>query len=152
MGSYNINVAGTHVMTYGFLPLLLKSSDPRLIFVSGLGSFADAAQGKVPIPAELKRGWPKPEIDFETVGYRCSKVALNMLMLDYHLKLKVDGVKVWAVLPGFLATDLGDGKELVVEMGAGHPSEGGQLMRKVAEGERDDQVGKLIDKNGVYEF
>lgn len=150
-GAYDVNVAGTHVMTYTFLPLLLKSADPRLLFVSGLGTFVNCAKGDFPLPPDLERGWPK-KMAFETVGYRCTKAALNMLMLDYHWKLQKDGVKVWAVLPGFLATDLGGGRELVKEMGAGHPSLGGQLMKIVVEGGRDAEVGKLIDKDGVHEF
>ena len=134
------------------MPLLLKSADPRLIFVSGLGRFSDCVNRNWPLPPDLKPGWPKKEVTFETVGYRCTKVALNMLMLDYHWKLENDGVKVWAVLPGFLVTDLGGGRDIVGKMGAQHPSAGGQLMRKVLEGERDDQIGRLIDKNGIREF
>ena len=151
--SYAVNVAGTHVVSYTFVPLLLLSADPRLVFVSGLGTFADATQRKYPLPPTLERGtWPKKEVAFETVGYRCSKTAMNMMMLDYKWKLEGDGVKVWAVQPGFLETDFGGGKELVKEMGAGYPSLGGDLIRKVVEGERDADAGKLIDKDGVLEF
>lgn len=34
-----------------------------------------------------------------------------MLMLDWNHKLKADGVKVWGVGPGFLATGLGNVQE-----------------------------------------
>lgn len=51
--------------------------------------------------------WLAQEIRFETIGYRCSKTALNMLILDWSHKLKADGVKVWGVGPGMLETDLG---------------------------------------------
>ncbi|KAK1756468.1 hypothetical protein QBC47DRAFT_321751 [Echria macrotheca] len=152
LGSYNVNVAGTHTLTYTMMPLLLKSSDARILFVSGLGSFVDARAGKIPLPANLQPGWPKSELEFETVGYRCSKVALNMLMLDYHWKLQADGVKVWAVLPGFLATDLGDARDWAIEQGAKHPSVGGLLMRDVVEGKRDHHVGCLIDRDGLHEY
>jgi hypothetical protein len=40
------------------MPLLLQSSDPRLIFVSGLGTFHKCARGDFPLPP-LERGWPK---------------------------------------------------------------------------------------------
>lgn len=126
IGSYNVNVACTHVVTYSFLPLFLK----------------------FPLTVDLQRGWPKTEVDSETVGYRCSKAALNMLMLDYHFRLQPDGVKVWAVLPGFWATYLGHGKEMVMQR---QPGKGGELMRKIVEGESDEQVGRLIDKDGVCE-
>ena len=143
-----MNVAGTNVMTWTFMPLLLKSSDPRLIFVAGLSQITLAAtKPYFPTPPQ-PAGWPK-EIEFETIGYRCSKTALNMLMLDWNHKLKEDGVKVWGVGPGFLATNLGGVPEKAKEMGAGHPSIGGKLIRTVVEGERDADVGKLVNKDGI---
>lgn len=75
-----------------------------------------------------------------------------MLMLDWHHKLKEDGVKVWCIGPGFLETDLGNGRESVKQKGAGHPSIGGRLIKSVAEGERDADVGKYITKDGVSPF
>ncbi|KAK3368644.1 hypothetical protein B0H63DRAFT_534983 [Podospora didyma] len=151
IGAYDVNVAGSNVVTYMFLPLLLKSSDPRLIFVSGLGTFGQCAKGDIPLPPKLERGWPK-KLEFDTVGYRCTKAALNMLMLDYHWKLQVDGVKVWSILPGFLLTDLGGDKEWVRAQGAAHPSAGGQFVKRVVEGERDADTGKLIANGSVYPF
>lgn len=91
-------------------------------------------------------------MQFETVGYRCTKTALNMLMLDYHYKLHKDGVKVWCVGPGFLATDLGDAREWVTAQGAGHPSIGGRLIRSVVEGKRDADTGKYVVKDGIRLF
>ncbi|KAF1990512.1 NAD(P)-binding protein [Aulographum hederae CBS 113979] len=148
--SYNVNVAGTNVLTHTFMPLLLKSSDPRLIFVTGLANITKAAEEYFPTPAQ-PAGWPK-KIGFETIGYRCSKVALNMLMLDWNHKLKADGVKVWSVGPGFLATNLGGMPEMAKEMGAGHPSIGGDIIRRVAEGERDGDVGKIVVKSGLSQW
>jgi NAD(P)-dependent dehydrogenase (short-subunit alcohol dehydrogenase family) len=105
-----VNLAGTHVLTYTFMPLLLQSAEPRLLFVAGLANQTVAAQKYFPTP-DLPAGWPKT-VDFETIPYRCSKTALNMLMLDWNHKLKADGVKVWAVGPGFLETDLGGMREM----------------------------------------
>ncbi|KAF4617029.1 hypothetical protein G7Y89_g15120 [Cudoniella acicularis] len=56
--SYDVNVAGTHVLTSTFMPLLLKSADPRLIFVAGLSQITQAAEGYFPTPPVAK-GWPK---------------------------------------------------------------------------------------------
>lgn len=75
-----------------------------------------------------------------------------MLMLDWNHKLKEDGVKVWGVGPGFLATGLGNMPEKAREMGAGHPRIGGEMLRSVVEGERDADVGKLVNKNGIGQF
>lgn len=130
------------------MPLLLKSSDPRLLFVAGLSQITLAVKEYFPTPAQ-PAGWPKPTIPFETIGYRCSKVALNMLMLDWSHKLKADGVKVWAVGPGMLATNLGGKPEMVKEMNLAHPSKGGRLMRTVVEGERDGEAGQAITYDGL---
>jgi NAD(P)-dependent dehydrogenase (short-subunit alcohol dehydrogenase family) len=151
---YNTNLAGTHVLTYTFMPLLLKSSDPRLLFISGLSGINQASESYYPTPP-LPAGWPKEKNYFETIGYRCTKVALNMLMLDWNHKLKDDGVKVWGVQPGFLITGLGGenvDKEVVKKMGAGHPSEGGAMIKRVVEGEFDDRTGALVGKAGVGRY
>ena len=145
--AYDVNVAGTHVLTYTFIPLLLKSADPRLIFVAGLSQITQAAESYFPTPP-LPADWPK-KVDFETIGYRCSKTALNMLMLDWNHKLKADGVKVWGAGPGFLATGLGGLTEKVREMGGGHPSIGGDFIKDVVEGVRDSDIGKLVQKDGI---
>jgi hypothetical protein len=47
-----------------------------------------------------------------------------MLVLDYHHNLKANGVKVLAVGPGTLETDLGGARDLAKKMGLKH-SEGG---------------------------
>ena len=143
--AYDVNVTGATVMTYIFMPLLLKSSDPRLIFVAGLSHMTVASERYFPTPS-LPAGWPK-KVDFETIGYRSSKTALNMLMLDWNHKMKADGVKVWAVGPGFLATNLGGSKEMIAARGGGHPSIGGRIIRHVVEGERDADVGKVVGKD-----
>ena len=147
--AYDVNVSGAHVTSYIFTPLLLKSSDPRLLFIAGLSQITVASQKYFPTPP-LPAGWPK-QVGFETIGYRSSKTALNMVMLDWNHKLKADGVKVWGVGPGMLATNLGGlGPEKVASMGGGHPSIGGKIIRSVVEGERDAEVGKLVgrDKEG----
>ncbi|KIW66313.1 hypothetical protein PV04_05650 [Phialophora macrospora] len=150
MKAYDVNVAGTNVFTSVFMPLLLKSSDPRLIFVTGLSNVTQASRSFFPTPPQ-PAGWPK-QIDFETIGYRCSKTALNMLMVDYNHKLKADGVKVWSLGPGMLETDLGNARHLAKKMGSKPAYIGGQFIRTVVEGERDADVGKIVVKDGISEF
>jgi hypothetical protein len=41
--AYDVNVAGAHVLTWTMIPLLLESSDPRLLFIGGLSSVTLAA-------------------------------------------------------------------------------------------------------------
>jgi NAD(P)-dependent dehydrogenase (short-subunit alcohol dehydrogenase family) len=149
--TYALNVTSTEVFTQTFAPLLLESSQPRLLFVtSGLSSLEACAKGELstvarPVPA----GWPKPGPS-AMVAYRSSKVALNMLMLEWTRILKVDGVKVFCISPGFLATGLaGIGKDKLKAMGAGDPSLGGNFIKDVVEGVRDDDSGKVVLSSGL---
>ncbi|KAI0872232.1 hypothetical protein GGS24DRAFT_468462 [Hypoxylon argillaceum] len=145
--AYDVNVSGAQVLTWNFIPLLLKSPESRVLFVAGLSQMTQAAESYFPTPPQ-PAGWPK-KIDFETIGYRCSKTAMNMIMLDWNHKLKEDGIKVFSVSPGFCATGLGSlGSEMMEAMGAVHPREGGQRLLSVAEGERDGDAGKVLDKVG----
>ncbi|KAF2113384.1 hypothetical protein BDV96DRAFT_496435 [Lophiotrema nucula] len=151
--SYDVNVTSTQVFTLAFIPLLLKSSNPRLLFVtSGLSSLTTCAGGRETAMLTSQHppaGWPKPPAP-SALTYRSSKTALNMLMLDWHRILHNDGVKVWAISPGFLATGLGGiGKEKLKSMGAGDASVGGTFITKVVEGERDADTGKVIRSDGV---
>ncbi|TVY48611.1 Short-chain dehydrogenase/reductase [Lachnellula occidentalis] len=77
-------------------------------------------------------------------GYRSSKAGLNMMMVEWAKSLKNDGVKVWAVAPGLLATSLGGNTELLKKLGAQEPSVGGGVMRGVIEGKRDTDVGNVV--------
>lgn len=70
-------------------------------------------------------------------------------MVDWNHKLKEDGVKVWSVGPGMCATNLGGlGPEKAMAMGCEHPSVGGDIIKRVVEGERDADVGKIVVKDG----
>lgn len=152
--SWDINVSGTQVLTTLAVPLLLKSSDPRLMFVtSGTSSMAETdpenwgslAHLLGRINASPDKGWPKDKELNPITSYRSTKAGLNMLMREWVRILKNDGVKVWAISPGFLATGLGGvGKEQLLKMGAQEPSVGGQFIRDVIQGKRDQDVGKVV--------
>ncbi len=120
-------------MTHTFLPLLLRSSDPRLLFVtSGLSNMEAYAQGYYPGPAPSSN-WPVTG-EHNSVTYRSSKVALNSMMLTWHWQLKKDGVKVWCISPGFLATGLGGDRELLVKLGAAPAVRGRQADHRCCGG------------------
>jgi NAD(P)-dependent dehydrogenase (short-subunit alcohol dehydrogenase family) len=110
--SWDTNVSGTQVLTSGAIPLLLKSNHARLIFItSGTSAFSlterfdNAALQS--INGSPPSGWPKAQGINPIDAYRSSKTGLNMMMRQWHRILRNDGVKVWAVSPGFLATGLG---------------------------------------------
>ncbi|ROW13167.1 hypothetical protein VPNG_04877 [Cytospora leucostoma] len=151
--SWDTNVSGTHVLTTLAVPLLLKSPDPRLLFVtSGTSSLWETLPENwgnfVHLPrlnASPAKGWPKEKEVNPITSYRSAKTGLNMLMREWSRILKEDGVKVWAISPGFLATGLGGAtKEQLLKMGALDPSVGGQFIRDVIQGKRDQDVGKVV--------
>ncbi|KAI1124309.1 NAD(P)-binding protein [Nemania abortiva] len=153
--SWNINVTGTHILTTLAVPLLLKSSNPRLIFIaSGTSTLTETERSDTPTLARINTsppaGWPKQTIGMVTTSYRSSKTGLNMLMREWRRMLLNDGVKVWAVSPGFLATGLaGIGAERLKQMGALDPAIGGHFLKDVVEGKRDHDEGKVIRRDMI---
>lgn len=144
------------MLTHLAIPLLLASPDPRLLFItSGTSSLWETEPenwGAMPhlarINASPGKGWPKGKAGNPITMYRSAKAGLNMLMREWARVLREDGVKVWAVSPGFLATGLGGmGKEQLVKMGAVEPHVGGEFVRDVVQGKHDDRVGKVIRAN-----
>ncbi|KAL7904608.1 NAD(P)-binding protein [Trichoderma velutinum] len=151
--AYDVNVTGTHIVTATFVPLLIKSSSPRLIFItSGLSTLTAHSRSFYPPWApKPEAGWPKQGV-LANLGYKSSKTALNMVMLNWHWLLLHDGVKTFAISPGFLATNLGGVPEFLKAAGAGDPAIGGEFIRKVTEGERDADAGKVLSKDGTQEW
>lgn len=142
------NVVGPAVVADAFRPLLLKASKPYSIFVSsGAGSFArevarfNNEEEKLPEP---KNGG----------AYPVSKAALNMIALREHHQFAEKGLKVFAMSPGFVVSNLrGMSEELRSGWGqAGPASVSGEIMLDILEGNRDEDVGKLVWKDGVYEW
>lgn len=72
-----------------------------------------------------------------------------MMMREWTRTLKEDGVKVWCVSPGMLATGLGGNKEALKKMGALEPSIGADVIKDVIEGGRDRDAGKVVRKDNV---
>lgn len=140
--TFDVNVTATHIMTSTFLPLLLQSEDPRLLFItSGLSSLeiaSDSNHSRYIVPPA---GLPKT---VAASSYKSAKAGLNMIMVEWTRILKNDGVKVWAIAPGFLATGLVGGVDHMKKMGAGDASLGGAAIRGVVEGKRDADVGMIV--------
>ena len=85
--TFNTNLFGAWNMVHYFLPLLKKSSDPRIINISsGMGAWADLSGGYAP--------------------YRISKTSLNALTLLLSNEL-AGNIKVNAMCPGWVKTDMG---------------------------------------------
>lgn len=152
--TYNTNVTSVHVLTWSFVGLLLKSADPRLLFIStSVASIAQQQSERYHCdqpPSSV--GWPKSPFGagFEITTYRTSKTALNMLAAEWKKVLKPDGVKVHVINPGLLATGLGGyGADALRARGAAEPIVGGRLVKSVIEGQRDGDLGKMVQLDGV---
>lgn len=149
--SWDVNVSGTFVTTNTFVPLLLKASEPRLLFItSGTSTLAEHDNQKLPINHAPPKGWPKPT--YMIPAYRSSKTGLNMMMKEWGRLLKEDGVKVLAISPGMLATGLGGNPEALKAAGALPPQVGADFIRNVVEGGRDKDVGTVIRRDGTQPF
>jgi NAD(P)-dependent dehydrogenase (short-subunit alcohol dehydrogenase family) len=147
--SWDVNVTGTHILTHTFMPLLLKSSDPRLIFItSGTSPLAESGETSLFVNKSPEKGWPKKSL-LGVPAYRSSKTGLNMMRREWTRLLREDGVKTWCVSPGYLATGLGVGSAGNKQAGAIDPSIGAGFVRLVVEGGRDDDIGKAIRKDDV---
>ena len=77
-----------------------------------------------------------------------SRQKLTGVHREWARILHADGVKVWALSPGYLATGLGGSQEKNKAQGAQDPAVAGPFVREVLEGKRDDQVGKVIKRDG----
>jgi NAD(P)-dependent dehydrogenase (short-subunit alcohol dehydrogenase family) len=93
------------------LPLLRKAEQARIVNLSsGLGS----------LQMNSDPGWGFA--NFKFIGYCASKAALNMLTVQLAYELRETGIKVNAVSPGFVDTDMNQHQgTLTVEEGAAEP-------------------------------
>ncbi|WRT66624.1 uncharacterized protein IL334_003583 [Kwoniella shivajii] len=141
--SWDVNVTGTQIITKTFVPLLIKSTNPRLIFLTT--SMSSLTISEYPQPhfnQSPPAGWPKQNPDFWS--YKSTKLGLVMIMRDWYKTLKNDNVKTWAINPGLVATNLGGDPDFLKAIGAGDPAVSGNLVISVIEGGRDNDVGKML--------
>lgn len=148
--SLNTNLTSPHIVTSRFAPLLIKSKG-RIIFVtSGTAPLNDTPNTDLPFNKIAEAGWPKKGMQNGYPFYRSGKTGLNMLMREWYRKLHADGVKVFSISPGRLATGLGHGStaESKKESGAEDPAVGGQIMAETILGKRDADAGYVVNKTG----
>lgn len=136
------------MLTDKLIPLLLKSSDPRILFItSGTSTLAETDNLALKINQPPAKGWPKQ--DHGVAAYRSAKTGMNMMMREWVRMLSEDGFKIWCISPGFLATGLGGDQAKNKQMGAQDPVIGAEFIRSVVEGARDQDVGKVIRRDDV---
>lgn len=139
---FETNVFGPTILTTSLIPLLKKSSTPRIINVSsGLGSISFLSDHSGPYAAV-----PYP-------AYRMSKAALNMLTAYQYFQFKDFGCKVWSFCPGYVTTDLGRDREAREAMGMESSETSAQGILEIVQGKRDAEVGTFIARRGEkYEW
>lgn len=93
--TFSTNLVGAACLTEACLPLLRKSTVPRVVFVSSrMGSLGEA----------MNKSTPYYSTDYK--AYDCSKSALNMLALNYARILEDEGAMVNVACPGLVKTKL----------------------------------------------
>ncbi|WWC89031.1 uncharacterized protein L201_003949 [Kwoniella dendrophila CBS 6074] len=148
--TWSTNVTGPYILTSTLIPLLLKSKDGRILFLtSGTASFELSTNEEFFLNISPEAGWPK-KYQRELPSYKSSKVGLNMIMRDFYRILKNDNIKVWTVNPGFVVTGLGGNPETLKNLGAGNPDQSGSFVKDVVEGKRDKDVGKTVQQKWLY--
>lgn len=125
----SVNVISVACLTDAFIPLLKKSNNPRMIFItSHLGSL-----GYTLNPDVRLADYPP---------YKASKAAVNMITAYHAVKLKDEGFKVNACCPGLVATGLNGG------MGQ-HASNGAINACRLAAARKDGENGTNTSKEGI---
>ncbi|KAJ9136630.1 Short chain dehydrogenase [Pleurostoma richardsiae] len=139
---FETNVVGAISITEAFLPLLRASSTagdtPRLVFLSSsTGSLAWASDPGSRYHAPLSS------------EYRAANAARNMLVVQYCTKLQPEGILVFGVDPGLVATEFVGNPEALRQRGAAEPEVGGERVASVIRGDRDANVGRVCGEYGV---
>lgn len=136
--SLAVNVISAASTTNASLPLLRKSSKPRLVFVTSvIGSLTHSSD------TSSRHYGPYAN------KYWASKAAVNMLMVQYAGPLGQDGVAMLSADPRFCATNLTGNPNALRQMGAAEPEVRGKIVASVVKGERDTDAGRVCDLEGV---
>jgi NAD(P)-dependent dehydrogenase (short-subunit alcohol dehydrogenase family) len=105
--TFDTNVFGLIAVTQAFLPLLRKSDAGRIVNVSsGLGSLT------------LHSDPASPIYDYKVPAYNISKTALNGWTVHLAYELRDTPIKVNAIHPGSVKTDMNSSGELDIVTGA----------------------------------
>ena len=139
------NLVGPAMVSEAFRPLLFKSQNPYSIYVSSgeRTLLRNAAQIFTRSGYEHVRG---------SGAYQISKAGLNMLVVLEAAQYGPKGLKVFALSPGFVVSNLrGTSEEARTGWGkAGDPEVAGEIVLHILQGRRDADVGCLVHKDGVY--
>jgi NAD(P)-dependent dehydrogenase (short-subunit alcohol dehydrogenase family) len=132
---YDTNLFGAIAMIQTMLPLLLRSEAGRIVNVSSsLGSLYLTSDRASPMSQVL------------ALGYCSSKSALNAVTVQFANELKDTPLKVNAVCPGYVATDLNN------HSGPRTPEQGARIAIEMATVGADGPTGGYFDDDGRVEW
>jgi NAD(P)-dependent dehydrogenase (short-subunit alcohol dehydrogenase family) len=128
---YETNLFGPISTIQAMLPLLLRSQAGRIVNVSSsLGSLQMTSD-----PASRMS-------QLLALGYSSSKSALNAITVQFANELRATPVKVNAVCPGYVATDLNN------HSGPRTPEQGARVAIEMATISADGPTGGYFDEEG----
>ena len=128
---YETNLFGPMAVIQAMLPLLLRSPAGRIVNVSSsLGSLALTSDPGSPLS------------QLPCLGYSSSKAALNAATVQFANELRGTSVKVNAVCPGYVATDLNN------HSGPRTPEQGARIAIQMATIPQDGPTGGYFDEDG----
>ena len=133
--TYETNVFGPVTVIREFLPLLRRSEAARIVNVSTtMGSLADQTDPTSPYYA------------LDVPAYRTSKLALNGITVALAKELVDTPIKVNAICPGWVQTDLAPGNR---EHAPDTPEEGSRVVVEMATLPDNGPSGHFVDREGA---
>lgn len=132
---FDVNFFGAIQVTQALIPLLKKSSHPRIVNVtSSLGSLANHSDPAAPWYDFFKK--------WKLAAYNSSKAALNAYTVMLAAELENTPFKVNSITPGFAATNLNN------YAGTQSPVEAAKVIFDYATIGENGPTGKFYDENG----
>ena len=132
--AYDANVYGVVRVTQGFIDLLKKSYEPRIVNVS-------SSQGSITLHSDPSYKY----YDYKAAVYLSSKSAMNMYTVVLAYELKDTNFKINAVCPGYTKTDFNGHR------GPGTVEVAGKRIVKYALIDKDGPTGKFFSEENNSE-
>jgi NAD(P)-dependent dehydrogenase (short-subunit alcohol dehydrogenase family) len=133
--TYETNVFGAVTVIGEFLPLLRESGAGRIVNVSStMGSLADQSDPS------------SPYYGLDVPAYRTSKLALNGITVALAKELADTPIKVNAICPGSVKTDLAPGNR---EQAPDTTEQGSRIVVEMAMLPDDGPSGRFVDRDGA---
>jgi NAD(P)-dependent dehydrogenase (short-subunit alcohol dehydrogenase family) len=131
--TYETNVFGVFAVTKAMLPLLRRSDAGRIVNMSSpMGSLSLNSN-----PASFYARMPP------LLAYNSSKTAVNAITVFFANELRNTSIKVNAVSPGYVATDLNDHSGMLT------PEQGAKAPVTMATLPADGPTGNFFEENGA---